>query len=333
LVNKKTVFILGAGASAECKMPLGDELKTLIEKAILHRDPNFWTVVYNQWLKGITNVTDYENGADELAATLSTTPFASIDEALHWWRDWKEIVDLGKLAIAYFILRDERRSWLQFRDDRTVDVDKVKDTWFAEFMSLGIRELERGQIINAFENVTIINFNYDRTIEHYLYHALQQRARVSMQAAKDAIARMTVIRPYGRIGPLEWQQPDGIPFGGSDDTLYEAVTAMKSIRTFTEQIEGSPILDDIRKALDEAQLMIILGFGFHPQNMQLFDAKHNRNAGSPIVTVFNLDERNYEAIAARLKGSAKIIADPLWLNLKCAEAMSKLRLRILMAAA
>jgi hypothetical protein len=313
---------------------MGNELKTIIEKAILPRDEHFWSVV-RQLKNELDDFRACETGARELAATLPTPP--SIDEALHWWRDRKEIVEFGKLAIAYFILRAERRSLLLFREDGRVDVDRVAATWYAQFMSIALSGLDLGRVTCAFQNVTIINFNYDRTIEHYLYHALHQRACVTKQAAKDAIARLAVIRPYGRIGPLEWQQDGGIPFGGSDDALYEAVTAMKNIRTFTEQTEGSPVLGEIAKALEEAQLMIILGFGFHQQNMELFNAGYNdRTRGNVVLllaTVLDLDERNYDAIGERLKHGAKIGAEPLFVNMRSGDAMSKLRPKISMGAA
>jgi hypothetical protein len=96
-----------------------------------------------------------------------------------------------------------------------------------------------------------------------------------LRRTQKTLVRLKVIRPYGRIGPLEWQGDGGIPFGGTDESLYEAVTAMSNIRTFTDQIEGSPVLGDINKPLEDAQLLVILGFGFHQQNMQLFTAGYD----------------------------------------------------------
>jgi hypothetical protein len=40
LFNKKAVFVLGAGASAECGLPLGATLKQEVGKGVLLKNPN-----------------------------------------------------------------------------------------------------------------------------------------------------------------------------------------------------------------------------------------------------------------------------------------------------
>jgi hypothetical protein len=221
LFNKKSVFVLGAGASAECGMPIGNTLKEQIGEGVRFKeggDYNFTRLV-QRWLENTTfhplsYPVSFPDTARELADTVSTFP--SIDEALHWWRQRKEIVELGKLAIAFFILQAERASSLQFNlQSGRVQIDNVALTWFYQFLSIALSGLDIGHAQRAFEHVTLINFNYDRTVEHYLFHALQQRARVPAEKAKEAIAKLQIIRPYGCIGPLDWQQErGGIAFGG-----------------------------------------------------------------------------------------------------------------------
>jgi hypothetical protein len=71
--------------------------------------------------------------------------------------------------------------------------------------------------------------------------------------------------------------------------------------------------------------------------MQLFDPGYNDrwrpHLSAVLATVFDVDERNYEAIGKGLRSGARIAAEPLFVNMKSAEAMSKLRLRISMSAA
>ena len=99
MFNKPTVFIVGAGASAECGLPTGSQLKDRIrgglgfqfeggqlrkgDEALLHL------------LRGrFSQVNPYIKAGHELSATITTFP--SIDEALHWWRARPEIVELGE---------------------------------------------------------------------------------------------------------------------------------------------------------------------------------------------------------------------------------------------
>jgi hypothetical protein len=104
LFNKKTVFVLGAGASAECGMPIGNVLKEQIGESV--RFPRDGDYNFGQICSRWKHYATFRVAGRELAETLSTFP--SMDEALHWWRHRNEIVELGKLAIAYFILRAER---------------------------------------------------------------------------------------------------------------------------------------------------------------------------------------------------------------------------------
>jgi len=100
-----------------------------------------------------------------------------------------------------------------------------------------------------------------------VYWALQQYGRLSTDVAAKAVTSLKQIRPYGSIGNLPWQENPGPPFGGlkGGNDLFSIA---RSIRTYTEQQhEGTE--QKIDQALDSARLVIFLGFGFHPQNMEL----------------------------------------------------------------
>jgi hypothetical protein len=113
---------------------------------------------------------------------------------------------------------------------------------------------------------------------------------------------------------------------------------MKSIRTFTEQMQDETVPDAIDKALEEAGLMIVLGFGFHQQNMQLFVPSYTDRwrprLSSVICTMRGLHGENQQAIKDRMGGQGlRISVAPKLLDMTSAELMSKLRLSISMAAA
>jgi len=236
--------------------------------------------------------------AFDLARTIRTFP--SIDEALHWWRARPEIVDLGKIAIAYYILDAERRSILA-RKNGSSTPSRAK-TWLSLFISMALSALERDEAHKAFEQVTIVNFNYDRTIEHYLYWALQELAAVPADKAADCVAGLEIIRPYGSIGKLEWQDQAGVPFG-CDAQPQEVSAVVGNIRTFTEQIREANLLSSINTALNTAHLVIFLGFGFHQQNMELLASNiPNRtrpHVGLVIATSKGIDEKNNPIIEER----------------------------------
>lgn len=127
-----------------------------------------------------------------------------------------------------------------------------------------------GQIFN---DLTIVTFNYDRVIEHYLYHSIMQLARLTEAEAADAMSKLKIIHPYGKIGRLPWQPQDDcaiLPYGGGLDLDEEALLdAGKRLRTFTETVDEPEIIGPMHKAIREAQQVVFLGFSFLPQNLKL----------------------------------------------------------------
>jgi hypothetical protein len=156
--------------------------------------------------------------------------------------------------------------------------------------------LKREDMEQAFKNVTIINFNYDRTLEHFLYSALQSDYDLSEPEARKALATFKVIRPYGVIGGLEWQEDGRLPFGEKLHQDHERLFSLaKGIRTYTEQITGE-LLQQIQPTMERARLVIFLGFGYHQQNMNLLRAKSAEAWRRAFGTVKGIEPENYETM-------------------------------------
>jgi hypothetical protein len=123
----------------------------------------------------------------------------------------------------------------------------------------------------AFKNVTLINFNYDRVLEHFLYSALQRKYGLNSSTSARVISGLSVIRPYDRVGALPWQVNEDssveqvIPFGATPNN-NDQISLAQNIKTFTEHgVSDSSIVP----ILEKARVVVFLGFGFHLQNMQL----------------------------------------------------------------
>jgi hypothetical protein len=95
----------------------------------------------------------------------------SIDSYLHGHKDNKPLQVCGKLAIAQTILEYEKKSALavqkghQFRG-----AGKVNGSWLNAFMfALQERIVVNENLGDIFKHLTIVNFNYDRCMEHFSY--------------------------------------------------------------------------------------------------------------------------------------------------------------------
>src|SRR5450755_3651540 len=141
MFNKPTVIVVGAGASAEFNLPTGAALKSKIGDGLRFRyelgslasgDSNLLDAIRVHVNSEQKRVNEYTRAGRELAETINTFP--SIDEALHWWRARSEIVELGKVAAAHYILESEAKSPLILnRQIGQVDVDAAGDCWLRTF--------------------------------------------------------------------------------------------------------------------------------------------------------------------------------------------------------
>jgi hypothetical protein len=269
-VGKPTVVILGAGASYECGMPLGSKLRDTIADGLAFYFGE--DVFFKSGDAALYELLKQHYGHDHENMLLTARniasagkDFPSIDEVLRYFQKQPLAVDIGKLAVAYYILAAETNSRL----GKTVPglhLAELSQSWYAQFFSIAISGLDREGIATLFDNVTFINFNYDRTLECYVFHALV-KAAVSVEAAADIVARMKIIRPYGVLGAIDWGR-EGRIGGPLDETLFDRV---KNIRTFTEVHEKN-VKEEIDTALGDSRVVLCLGFGFHPQNMEILSS-------------------------------------------------------------
>lgn len=287
---KRTVFVVGAGASAEANLPTGDRLKDEIAAVL---DIRFDT--FGRQFQGDESVLDalklehkdlssptakgkdlvaYVQAAAMIAKNMPLVP--SIDHFLDIHRDNKKIALCGKLAIVRCILGAEKNSPL-FVDplqlDQPLDIKKTRNTWFNRFFQLLSQQCGKSDIAQRLSTITLVIFNYDRCIEHFLVHAFQSCYGITEAEAAAILQHLEIYHPYGIVGSLPWQKKSGearpIRFGielGSRDLLEYS----KGIKTFTEGTD--PQVSDIvqiRQRLQEAETVIFLGFAFHRLNMDL----------------------------------------------------------------
>jgi hypothetical protein len=115
----------------------------------------------------------------------------------------------------------------------------------------------------------IINFNYDRCIEQFLYFALQDLLGIDGRRAAELILKLRLYHPYGVAAPLPWQPVGGIEFGGNPyaDNIYGEL--IDNIRTFNEEVDEGTELRMFQEIFSASKRFVFLGFHFHKQNLEL----------------------------------------------------------------
>lgn len=150
----------------------------------------------------------------------------------------------------------------------------------------------------------MIIFNYDRCVEHFLIHVLQNYYRISEVEAAELIEHLSIYHPYGSVGLLPWQKGDlQIGFGNSLNAIQLNELA-KKIKTFTEGTDpSSSEIIDIRDHMAKAKKLVFLGFAFHKLNMELISPDLDTSLSYPSVyaTAYGVSDSDQNVINHQIK--------------------------------
>jgi hypothetical protein len=282
-MTKNTVFVIGAGASKEANLPTGYELKSKISKLL---DIQF---DYNTQKSGDYVITDamriLSRGSDGRSGDINpylhearhirdALPQAiSIDNFIDAHRDNDKISLCGKLAIVRSILDAEKRSLLYFeksRIDSNINFSRLEKSWYIPFFQLLTENCQKNELTERFKSITLIIFNYDRCIEHFICYALQNYYRISGVEAAELVKNINIYHPYGDVGTLPWVDQNGAMEFGVEPNANQLLELSKKIKTFTEGTDPKASkISEIRKHMGIANRVVFLGFAFHKLNMQL----------------------------------------------------------------
>ncbi|MGY4473746.1 hypothetical protein [Bradyrhizobium sp. USDA 3364] len=311
MFNTSTVFIIGAGAGVEINMPVGSALsstiadKTHIKYKDFGHDLASGDAAIANALKRITKKRDLDFNkwrAEACAIREGIHHTRSIDAYLNTHKDNEAIRVAGKLAIVQSILGAENQSDVQRYHGHWRNNDRVAQSWFPDLFYIMQDGVGRSSDTrDIFKNVSFISFNYDRCLEHYLFHAIIELYRFDEQTAADVMGSIRMLHPYGQVGSLAWASKGRkVGFGVEDYGDIEGLS--QEIKTFNEQIQDRTLVDAIHQAINEAVRIVYLGFHFHKQNLDLMTVTNESGTVRPKVyaTTLNRSGPEQTMIAERI---------------------------------
>jgi hypothetical protein len=294
MLRKKTLLILGAGAGFDFGMPLGRDLAAHIARKVDIRFEGGHKMTSGDWLimeslgqvarQKNENVNDYLHAGRLVRNGIDFT--RSIDSFLHKHENEPKLQFCAKLAIARVIGEQERSSSLYVDESKASSVfsrdDEVKASWLSRLFYVLQEGVSRSQLDLLLRNFMVINFNYDRCLEHFMLHTIKRTYGASEAETTNILkANLRIVHPYGLIGELPWKLSDGMKYGGEGDEYlhYTQLLQMASgIQTFNEEMHNNEIASLVRGMISEAECICILGYHFHEPNMRLLsEAKRTAN--------------------------------------------------------
>lgn len=317
MFRKKTVLVLGAGASWHYNYPTGEELlEEIISNCelflkIITDDAD--SVFDNPLIKEI-NTLGNQSSINKFLNKIKVQHPLNIDSFL---RLNKNEQDFGKFIITYSLLRCEHKDstgqitgpYKKKSSDQKCNLtnsNEIKNHNWYRFLSHALFspdiESKDEKIISdikqSFENLTIINFNYDTSLEYFLYSRIisfESFQTEFLEILKN-FANQRIMHVYESLYKFDWQREntetvdsDQIQHRKPDDygslpkeaTSHEpTLKAIKSAKALCERIHviggekhndlrNSPDTERAKNAIREAEKIVFLGYGFDEANNQL----------------------------------------------------------------
>lgn len=248
MIRKPTVIVLGAGASAPYGFPSGRGLLLEICYGLQkeHRDSGPHLLRRNLLDFGFR-----EHQIDTFRQELELSMQPSVDAFLE---QRLEYVKIGKAAIASSLIRYENAQALYSRG-------KLK--WYEYlFNQMGARRDEFSS-----NQLSIVTFNYDRSLENFLFTALTHSYGASPQEAVDLFKAIPIVHVYGQLGKLHLLDRDGRRYT-SEVNKRAIEQCIAEIKIIPEASEESDELRQAQELISQAKVVCFLGFGYHPMNLQ-----------------------------------------------------------------
>lgn len=241
MITKPTVLILGAGSAADFGFPLGRGLRNL--------------VCGIPWSGAADRIKEAGFDSDELENFINNLRHSAYTSVDWFLEDRPEFIAIGKAAIAAVLIPCED-------PNRLFPPGATDQHWY----ELLLNTLDTPQGAFTENRLSVVTFNYDRSLEHYLLRVLETR-RGSEQRAAEALNSLDIIHVHGTLGELAPPADDGRPY--SPDLDAGAIrTAAEQIIVVGEAADETEAFEHAKGKLRKAERIVFLGFGFHSESVR-----------------------------------------------------------------
>jgi len=242
MITEPTALILGAGASMPYGFPSGLELMQKILSTIKPHKP---------LTEDLVGFDIEQNDINYFRECLSRSGKLSADAFLE---RRPEFLRIGKLVITLLLTMYEI-------EPNLFDPKMAGNSWYEYLwnkLDAPFDDFDKNKL-------SIITFNYDRSLEHYLITVMQNLYGKPEEKCAEKLNNIPIIHVHGKLGTLPWQGGLARPYVGS---FRNAEEISNQIIVIPEQKGTSPEFKEATKLLFAAKYVYLLGFGYHPKNLE-----------------------------------------------------------------
>lgn len=296
MIDIPTLFILGAGASNPYGYPTGDGLRA----DIINNFDSYFNKLLDINPPNIPlNVLQTQRAIPRFIEHFKGSSIASIDKYLAL-----NPIDsyIGKIAITLSILKSERESC--FRED-------IKDTdedWYKLLFNRMTSSFNKPDDYKHFcdNKVAFITFNYDRSLEYFLYdsfyHSFYEK-RHDIENNIENYVSFPIIHVYGsvaNISPADWYK-NGCNYYGNFNYFKSVENLSERIRVIGEERSDNGIKEQIEDLLKNYERIFFLGFSYAQDNLEAIDLLKNINKKTTRIygTAYGMKRKEIKDISRR----------------------------------
>jgi hypothetical protein len=310
MIKIPTVLVLGAGASMPFGFPSGQSLVDLIIRYFYLAERGYGIPPHSEkWFK--LTIEKMKLSLMKMFSKKEVDSFLehlydeeSIDAFLEYQTE--DAVKIGKALIAATLFPFEREdnldlSFIMKRSNsffaKPIEKEDTEYNWY----QLLWRALASDAKFEEFQEnqLRIITFNYDRSLEHYLFNRLKRRFHGKTN--QEYAAKIPkIIHIHGSLGLLPWQKQKGdkkfsvVPYDAMDICDKNKRSANRAMeRWFRVARESITVIhekgetDELKEARswikDYCGRLYFMGFGYHPSNIKRLEIEQLSNSKKYIV--------------------------------------------------
>jgi hypothetical protein len=280
MIHEPVLFVLGAGASVPFGFPTGPQLGDSIIAGLSQKDSA---------LRRILLELGHDNeSVDRFRSRFAASAVETIDQFLE---NNPQFLDLGSAAIAYNLVRCEDESRL---------VGTRDGNWYR----LLAQQLHEADLRN--DLIGFVTFNYDRSLEHFLFTAIKNRRSMDSYEAASFVNSLTIYHMYGKLGHLLWEKPPhphGLPSSycrpyGTEVTIDVVAGCVESLRIPHDPRIVKEPFKNVFFHLGDYKAIHFLGFGYDSLNLTRVGVTENHALTTLQGSAYGLSEGTIGRIEA-----------------------------------
>jgi hypothetical protein len=261
MIDRRTVFVLGAGASVPYGFPVGSEL---VDRVCEHLgefgpDAEWRTRLRETAILAGTDVNrdSHDIDFDSFGRRLRDSRLNSID--LFVERN-PQYATLGKRAIAQELILCE--------DDLKLTAAPPAHDWHRYLFN----QLFPAKLADYRCHLRVITFNFDRSFERALF--LAARAIYPDASSDELRSLVPVLHMHGQLGEPAWWEakPSATTRTYTSKLTAERVfESAKQLLMVHDELTDGGVIETSRQWLEWAQCVCFLGLAFHDLNLDRLD--------------------------------------------------------------